>query len=116
MNNQYLEPLLLIIVGICNLGFIVAIHIYEGKIKDIKHNLDAMNRRLKIAKDNVLLLDNQNNALKKQINVLKTKISGDESKLQYEYSYNIYGHTPYKNPYGPNLINDYNQDELDLDQ
>ena len=107
MNNQYLVPFLLIAMGLCNLGFIVALYVYEGKIKDLAHNLNAMTRRLHIAKQAVIdvarVLDEDNEALKAQLEKLKAELAESDGsywakmyhdairtaadkKLQYESS------------------------------
>lgn len=128
MNNQYLVPFLLTAMGICNLGFIIAIYKYEGKIKDITHNLEAMTRRFHIAKQSVVdvtrVLDEDNEALQKQIKALKAELEESDGaywakmyhdtireiadkNIQYEYSTHkddawskdIYGDKPYVNPW-----------------
>jgi hypothetical protein len=120
--------LLLIYSGFLSLLTISLIYRYEDKIKDLKHNLNAMTRRFHIAKqavvDSVLVLDEENEALQKQVEALKAELRESDGaywakmyhdtireiadkKIQYEYSTHkddvwskdIYGDTPYVNPW-----------------
>lgn len=120
------------------------IYHYEGKVKEITHNLEAMTRRFHIAKkavlDTSMSLDDENKALQKQIEVLKMELAeGDgsywskmyheaikpkESDFQFEshayqpktWSKEIYGDKPYVNPWNNTAYKDYQQDDLDFDQ
>ena len=90
----------LIVMGIYTLGIIYTIHHYEEAIKQHKGSISDYKRALNISKgrdhdaylqlerqkllSDMSSLDEQNKVLQNQIEMLKTKLAGDDSKIQYE--------------------------------
>ena len=94
--------MILIVMGIYTLGIIYTIHKYEYVIKQYKDSINDYKRALNYAKNSPLYdkLKNDYDLLEQEfadtykaycdmaaeVKMLKAKIAGDESKIQYESS------------------------------